>query len=276
MKEITLDKVKYSVPEKWEEVTIQQQINVSKIAEEQKHVKMLAIIAGYTSIPIEVLKNVKFNRVESVMKKLEFLKETIPTMKTIDKITFKNVTYTLQSDIFELKTEDFLAIMTAQENFKDNPVEMYPVMLAVIYRKEGETSLDDYDLDERYELFKELPLPIGYSVYSFFLTTLKNLEISSRISSPQSIEYALSVKFEELQNLLKPSEQHRGMKWYTRLLIMIMREYVRLLKKRWDKYSNSSQLKNITTSWWKTFKKYIKKMLKLKRKVKKDNKDLVE
>lgn len=270
MKTIQFNNKEYDIPTEWNDVSIQDQIEVSKIKDEQQHVKILAIISGYGKIPVDELKTVPFHKVENLFSNFTFVKEEIPRVP-ITGFTHNGEKYYLQEDIFEMKTEDFVAIMTAQENNRENLMEAYPILLAILYRKEGEESLDDYNLDKRVEEFKHLPLPIGYSAYAFFLNSSNLLNRTSQIYSPQSLKFAVSEKFNELSNTLKQSATRSGTKWYIRLQSLITMWYINYLKKSWDKHFNLSPSKNTTIHWWQIYKRL--RMMKQKRNQNKSEKD---
>ena len=62
MKTIVFNKKKYRIPSCWEDITIKMQQEVSTIAHAEQYVKTLGILAGYTGIPLEELKEAGVSR----------------------------------------------------------------------------------------------------------------------------------------------------------------------------------------------------------------------
>ena len=255
MKEISIDKVKYRIPTKWEEVTIGHQIEVEKIRNEQQHVKILALVAGYGGIPIDVLKQQPYSAVERVFSHFKWINEDIPKVDTHE-FEFKGKTYKLQDDIFDMKTEEVVLILTENENHKDNPVEMYPLILAIMYRTEDEKTLDDFDVDAKAEMFKDITMPIGHSVYAFFLTLLSVQNLSSQTFSPEVAKSLVLEKSKGLRSILKRLAQDGHGNWFTRLRIGIMILYLKYFENLWDTYFNSNPSEDTTPKWKSMFRRF--------------------
>ena len=239
MKKIQFNNKEFNIPQKWDEITLEQQIKVSDIVSIQSHVKMLSILSAYTGIPVQELKTSPIYKVEKVMQHLKFINEPIPSEPVL-KFLFKDEYYYITENIIEQQFQDYISIQTILMENKDNIWKALPFMIAVLAKKEGET-LDDYDVYERAEEFKQLPLPIVNGINSFFLSSKKVLEYSILLSSQENQIKIVEEKEKELKNLLKQSDQHTGGTLFTRWLITLYKKLILLFVNRLVKYFKSSQ-----------------------------------
>ena len=168
MKKFRLDKVDYQVPTSWDEVTLKQQMQVSSDADNIKveELKKMAVISGYCNIPIEVMRKTSMNKLNNLWKHLTFLNEKLPE-ESIAEFNYKGDKYSIIEYLINNQFQDYVSLMTAQENHKDDLWNALPIMIAVLAKKEGET-LDDFDLDERAKHFEDLPITIANLLKVFF------------------------------------------------------------------------------------------------------------
>ena len=255
MKKIKFNNVEYSVPTKWEEVTLAMQIKVSDVAAQQQYVKTLGIIAGYTGISVDELKISPVHSLTKVMKQLEFLQTDIPN-EPIYNFTFNGHNYHVTDNILEQEFQDFVAIQTAIGEHKENIWKLTPYLLAVMAKREGET-LDDYDINKRAEEFKQLDVVTANRVSAFFLSNTKALNFVMTLSSPEVIEGILRNKNQELQDSLNKLRKQRGGNLLIRLWIMTSRKYIKFLNKNWEKFYNSPASNNSKKNWMQTCKSWL-------------------
>jgi len=242
MKTIQFNNNKYKVPESWDEVSLSMQMEVSRVASIQKHVKMLGIIAGYTGIPMEELKTAKINRLYVLMESLTFMGTDIPINKKLE-WEFSGHTYSVDKNLGEMQFQDFISIQTILADNKDTYYDALPILVAVLAKREGET-LDDYDPIERAKIMAEMPISVASSIASFFLLNENYSKLLTHLSSTQVQESIVLGKLKELKRTASPLDQPRGGKLRTRLLLGIIRKYTKYLEQRLTKHFSIMQSKS--------------------------------
>jgi hypothetical protein len=243
MKKIQFNNKSYDIPTKWEEVTLEQQIEVSEIATNNQSVRMLSILSAYTGIPVNELKKSKTSKLMTVLNKLTFINTPIPNTPII-KFKFSGETYYISESFIDQEFQDYVSIQTIIAEYKENIWKSTPHILAVMAKKEGE-SLDDYDVNKRAELFKKLPLNIVNGVNTFFLSNLIGLNTYTQLSSQKTVTKLLKEEENKLNLLINKLEQQRGGRWHIRLLTTIYIKLIKSLKKGLVKYYNSTLLKSL-------------------------------
>ena len=233
MKTITLNRIKYQCPTKWGDITLRQQIKVSQDADKEDNFKILALMSGYCDIPMDVLKKVRFSQVQKVFKNLAFLKDVEIPKKAIVDFEFKGEKYTIVDSLMNEEFQDWVSCETAFQNHKDNIWDALPYLIAVLAKREGE-SLDDYDLDERAELLKDIPIDIANGISVFFSANVKLSKLSSLLYSNRNL--IVQQKVEEVLSTLNKQD---GGGLLTRWLRGILRWYTKYLKRVWMKSSTS-------------------------------------
>lgn len=264
MKEIQFNNKKYKIPTDWDEITLEMQMQVSRVSALQKHVKMIGIIAGYCGIPVDELKVAKINKIYDLMKSLIFMKIDIPINKKLE-WEFEGFNYKVDKNLGDMQFQDFVSIQTILAENQDTYYDALPILVAVICKREGET-LDDYDLIERSKIMKKMPISVASSIASFFLFRENYSKLLTHLSLPHVQQNILLGKLNELKTTQNPLDQRHGGKWLTRLLLGILRRYTKFLEKILMKYFNTIQSKSSTTNWMQTFKKLVMKKLKRNKK----------
>ena len=262
MKTIKFNNKSYQIPTCWEEVTLEMQIKVSDIAAGEKYVQTLGIIAGYTGIDVQELKNSPINNLVDVMKQLKFIDKPIPA-EPIFKFEFKGSEYIINPDILNQEFQDFVAIQTAIAEHADSQWKLTPYILAVMAKKAGET-LDDFDVNTRAKEFLQLDVTIANRVSAFFLNNTKILNLLMMYSSPVAREEILQSKIGELNSSLNKLQKQRGGNLLIRLWIMTSRKYIKFLRKEWERYFNSPASDNSKKKWNTTYTKFLWKNRKPK------------
>lgn len=243
MKKFRFKNKQYTIPENWEEVTLEQQIQVSEIASKNPTIKMLGILSAYTGIPVNELKKTKTTKLTDVLKKLKFINDPIPNTPIIE-FSFEGDYYYIGENFLEQEFQDYVSIQTIIAEHEDNIWKATPHILAIMAKKEGE-SLDDYNVNERAEKFKKLPLNIVNGVNTFFLSNLIGSKIYTQLYSKETVSKLVEGKEKELNNSINKLEQQRGGKWYTRLLDTIFIKLIKSSKKGLVKYYNSTLSKSL-------------------------------
>lgn len=238
MKTITIDKIKYNIPDKWSDMTMRQYIQLRRLnAEDNPNIskdimKNYALISVYLGIPISILKKLKYSKFLSLFQYLEFTKTPMED-NPIHEFEYKGDKYSVLDTLLEQESQDFLTIQSIRDNNPDEPWMEIPYIVAVCAKKEGE-SLDDYDLEERVKHFEELPIPIVNKLEVFFCSVKKLSDLRSLISINK--DKIIQAKVNECNDTLKKAG---GKGLFSNLLIGILQKYLQYIKKQWVKYSNS-------------------------------------
>ena len=260
MKEIQFNNKKYTVPTSWADVSLRMQMQVSTIANEQQYVKTLGILGGYTGIPVEDLKQAKVNDLKRVMNHLAFISEPVPS-EPVMSFNYNGHDYIVPPNILEQEFQDYVAIQTAIGEHGDNQWMVTPYILAVMCkRNNGEETLDDFDIMERQEEFKDIPIAIANGIASFFLKNLLVYKSIMMSSSPEVLTETASGKTKELKDSLKQLRKQRGGNLLIRLWIMISLRYIKFSNRRLERYFNSLQSKPSKKKWRMIWRTLLKKM----------------
>jgi len=249
---IQVNKLQYEIPTSWHDLTIEDQIRVTEYSQKEKYVKTLAIMAGYSNIPMDELKKLPFHRVTKAMEAFKFLNDPIPKCE-FKEFEWEGKTYKIQSDIFDMNTEDSVHCLMASENHKDNPAEAYPEILAVLYRADDEPTLASFDLDAKAKSFRKLPFVLGYNIYGFFLQSGNVLNLTSQIFSPEVARQLVQEKNNELMLSMKRLAQDGHGNWFTRLRIGLMIRYLKSIPNRLDTYFSSPASEHTIPRWKRMF-----------------------
>ena len=264
MKTIQFLNKKYDIPTEWSDITLKMQMEVSQVAHEQKHVKTLGILAGYTGIAVADLKSAKVKDLERVMKHLAFISTPIPD-KPIMNFNYNGNDYIIPPNILEQEFQDYVAIQTAIAEYGDNQWLVTPFILAVMCkRNDGDETLDDFDINERAEEFEDIPVSIANGVAGFFLNNSLAYKSIMMSSSPEVLHATVHAKTKELNLSLSQLRKQRGGNLLIRLWVMISRKYIKSLNKRLEKYYNSQQSKPSKKKWMLTCNTSLLKMRKEK------------
>lgn len=267
MKEIQFNNKKYSVPTSWDEVTLHRQMQVERYASNQTNeaAKKIAMIAGYSGIPINELKNAHINKITPLMKHIQFINEPFPK-EPLYEFEHRGVKYSVLDTLTKGEFQDWISYETVMQDYKDNTYNALPIVIAILAKREGE-SLDDYDPIERSKEFYDLPISIAHRLWVFFYLTEKGFTLPTQLSSIQKL--VLERSFLESENILS----RRGGTVLHTLWLRLLKSYVKSLKKSWSSYLTTFQSRDSNQSWMKTFIGSLKRKLKMKRKVdvQKDN-----
>lgn len=249
MKTIQFNKEKYNIPTSWDDVSLRMQMEVSTISHQEKYIRTLGLLAGYTGIPVEDLKTAKVNELERVMKHLAFIADEIPAEPVME-FDYKGQHYTVPPTMLEQEFQDYVAIQTAIAEHQNNQWLVTPFILAVMCKRgDGEESIDDFDIRQRAKEFEDIPIRIANGVASFFLSNLLAYKSIMMSSSPEVLTETVYAKINELNLSLSQLRKQRGGNLLIRLWVMTLRKYTKYLSKNWEKSFNLQQSKPSKTRW---------------------------
>lgn len=259
MKKIEFKGETYTIPTSWNDITLDKQIQVSRDEKEYKndYTKKLAIISGYCDIPVEVIKKSKPSEAAQLFNYMKFISQDRPK-DAVTEFKFKGDTYYVAQNLAEGEFQDYVSMETAIQNNEGKLYEVTPYLMAILCKRKKDDgqleTLDDYDINERAEMFKQIPITIAEPLALFFYQLEKVSKINSLLySNPQVV---IQKKIEEVENSMK-GQVGKGL--LSRLLIMILRKYVRFIKKDVMKSLNSTRSKSSKGNWKAIFKKLLTK-----------------
>lgn len=201
-----IDLGKYKVATSWEEVTLKQWSEYIKLTSEQedKKVDIITTLEYFSNIPKEIIYQIPTDMFNNILQNLNFLAEE-PNIEPSNILQHNDETY-IVNIMEKLKVKEYLDLNTVLENDKYN----YPVILSILCRKENE----EYDeifiadkLDERIEMYEELPVTKALAIIGFFLNLWKELELSMvNYSMAAQVKETLDALVKNIKSSLKPMD----------------------------------------------------------------------
>lgn len=260
MKEIVFNNKKYSIPQKWEEVSVRMIIRAAELSEILEEAPIVAIITAYTGIPIEDLKANRATEVNLIMENMDFIiKQYVPKPRT--SFNFKGVEYSCASDIVDISFEDWVSVQTALYNYREEEYKVLPKLIAILCKKDKE-SLSDFDLNERTELFMDLPMTYAKDIEGFFLHSLNAYKSLFLVSSTTDLQKELvQSKLVELKSIMRQSKERDGISFGMKCVIGIYQIYLWWVGKKLVKYFSLESTNNSKKTWMQTFKLSLTRIL---------------
>lgn len=254
MKTITIGNTSFNIPTSWDEITLQQQLTVERLAVEHPEFKSLAVLAGYLQVEIDLIKKLHINDVKLLLNELIFTSTPIDN-KTVTEFVHGEHTYHLIPSLLKAEFQDFLSIESIMDNYKGKEYQALPMIIAIIAKRKGE-SLSDYDVEERSKVFLSLPLPIANGIWFFFAQV-------GLMFSPDSHKIILQQQDQEIRwlitSMLATLKKPNGGGWLIRLWKVGLRTYLNYLLNGWKQSYGGQHLKAERTNWISRFKKLLKK-----------------
>ena len=190
MKKEIIDLGSITVPTDWNQITLKQFQEIERMygekdkkfdAREVLHILCNKTIDEVNQLPMEIA--------EKIMEKLLFLQDAPNYGEPSPSITVNGVKYTINV-MEKLKTGEFLQVQTVLKGDKYN----FAAILGILCRKDGEIYDSKYEaetLNDRIEMFEQVPMLDAMRVMSFFLQLWMVLEVPSQLSSQikAEIEY---------------------------------------------------------------------------------------
>lgn len=226
----------YNVPTVWDEVTLKQQVEVSKIASKEQHIKQIALVAAYTGIDIHELKKTNIKELQPLFNLIKFVSEELPT-EPIERFEYKGEEYNITDTLLNAEFQDFISLENIVKEYGDKEYEALPLMVAILAKKDGE-SLDDYDIMERAKHFEDLPITIANRLKVFFYLLVNQSSINSDVYS--NLNEVILKRINECKDTMK-KQGGKGLR--TRLYNGTLLKYTTYIEKGWNKYYTSLQSK---------------------------------
>ncbi len=175
-----------NIPTNWDDVTIEQYINYSKLVKDltDEGEVMIQTIIALCNIDRELVEYLKIKDIKTIYDKLILLVNSEVNKTIISKITIDGLEYGFHPNLDELTMGEYIDIETYA---KDNDL---PKMMSVLYRpivdkKGNRYTLETYDTDKHLvneHNFKKLSVNIANPIIVFFWNLGTELMIDSQIS----------------------------------------------------------------------------------------------
>lgn len=259
MKKIEFREKKYNCPTSWDDVTLKMTIECSKLSDLLPDAPIIAIMSAYMGIPIKELTTAKPLEVQDIIDNLDFI-YTPYEPQMINQFEFQGEKYYAETDIVNQPFGDWVSIQTILFNYKENPVEGLPRMIAVLCKKDQET-LDTINVDERALIFEDLPITSAKNIECFFLTNLNAYKRISQLSSMEAdMENIIRSQVKELRLLMKQRKADSGGFSLTRLWIGYYQIYLWYFENQLERYFNSTHSDISKKKWNPMLKKLYSKL----------------
>lgn len=198
--EYYIDYGSWSVPTKWEEVTLKMYQDIEKYYEDKDKNfdirEVLHILTNHTEDEINAL---PVDFLEEIMTHLVFLQTKPEEKEPTNKIVIDGERYTVHTEN-KLRTGEYVSLDTAIKGDKHN----YAAMLAILCRKEGEVYDSHFEneiLEDRIKFWEKQPITNVMCIMSFFLHLYMILQIPTLLSS--KVEEAINLTAENIENSRK-------------------------------------------------------------------------
>jgi hypothetical protein len=244
MKQIELNGKKYTIPTKWEEVTLKMQMKVTEDTEKivLEDMKKFAILSGYAGIPIDELKKAKLTDIIKLFENVEFIAKPLPDTPILE-FDFNGKHYYCGQNLVDMEFQDFISIENVIESYSGNTQNALPTILAIMCKQRKANgvfeSIDDYDIMARAKEFENLPITIAHSLSLFFsrsVVLFSNLFQS--FSKPETQKEVIVKQIESVENTLK---KLAGKELLTRCATGIFRIYLKYIRRLVHKHFTSIQ-----------------------------------
>lgn len=258
MKEVIFNKKTYMVPCSWQEVSLGMVIKVSELDDIIEEAPIISIICGYTGIKDNELRICSMPEVKPILELLDFI-YTPYEPQPATAFEFKGEKYMVMESLEKAEFQDWVSSQTVIYQYRDKPVQALPKLIAILCKKDGE-SLSDFDIEERSQMFLELPITTARDLECFFLHCLRAYNAVTLLYSTIPEQEAIVLnKFLELGNTMKQRQVELG--WYspTRFVIGIYRRYLLYLKRQLEKSFNSKYTEISRKNWIQTSKELLTK-----------------
>lgn len=238
MKTVIIKDKEYSIPTSWEEITLETQIRVNKYIEsfENEKLRQIAMMAAYIGVPLDVLKKMHISDANELAIHLDFLNKP-NEVKPQTEFDFNGETYYVGQNLLESEFQDFVSIQNAMQGVSGDTLQALPMIMAIMCKRKINgvlESLDEYDVEERAEEFKQIPITVAKNLSVFFYQSMSALQISSHLfSNPKQVALR---KIEECRNTInKLGGRGLLMRWLRGMSLY----YLKFIEKRLDRYFTS-------------------------------------
>lgn len=179
MYKFTVNDKEFSIPTKWEELTMRHYMEIIKIPlNDQTYIRqLLNNIGGLTE---DDLNELTIGELNDILVKFDYLTKE-PKFKTKKLVNFNDEVYSFAENLNHLKLGEIISIKTYQEKYGEQSL---PYIIAILLRKghkdeRGKFVQEKFDasmIEERVKLFMDLPVTEFLGSLNFFLSGIKVLQ----------------------------------------------------------------------------------------------------
>lgn len=170
--EIEDEVMEYTLPENWDEVTVEQFVKIFSINREGLALYEIATqtINCFTDIKVEHLEMMDYKDYIKITELLKFTeKDVVPV--TVEYVELNGEKYYLKTDFSQLTMGEVISIETLIGS-TDNFIKVMDKLLCVFLRKKkenGKLEIFKNNMMERDVMFRQLPVSQVINIFSFFL-----------------------------------------------------------------------------------------------------------
>ena len=220
-----IDYGKWTVPTRWEEVTLKQFQDIERYYEDKdKKFDVREVLHIFTDHTQDEINALPVDFLEEIMSHLIFLQTKPEDKEPSNKIMIDGEEYTIHTEN-KLRTGEYIASDTAMKGDRHN----YAAILAILCRKDGEiydSHFENEVLEDRIKLWEKQPVVNILPLIGFFFELYIVLQMPTQLYS--KVEEALDLTRKDIETLQKNGEISKR----------CMKSQMKKLKKL-EKYINS-------------------------------------
>ena len=185
------DTQSFDVPENWDEVTVEQfmeLVELQMVTKEEVNVNpfntIIKMVHIMTGIPMDIIEMVPVDQFHLIQDTLLYTKEEVDIEKR-DYVEIDGDTYWVKNDFNKLTMGETITIETLVKDApNENVMNVFDKLLTIFLRKKTKKgNLESFKssfLDERTEIFKRLPISQVYAIMIFFSDGENGLEVPTK------------------------------------------------------------------------------------------------
>lgn len=167
-------KIKLIIPESWEEVTLEQYLQISNIETTSSVDRLVRIISTLTNEDYDDLIKMDRKTFMNISSKFGWVKQDIEDIKPVDKFVFNSREFIVKrTDFNELSVGEFISVETLIEENKDDKFGQLKSIASVIIREiiaGEEVEFNVHNLEEYADIYSQLPLRKALGIVMGFLS----------------------------------------------------------------------------------------------------------
>lgn len=177
-----IDYGQWTVPTKWEDVTLKQFQEVERYYEDKdKKFDVREVLEIFTNHTRDEINALPIEFLEEIMSNLLFLQERPEEKEASNSVIINGEKYTVHTEN-KLKVGEYIGADTAMKGDKHN----YAAILAILCRKEGEiydSHFENEVLEDRIKMWEKVPVVEVLPIIGFFLQLYITLQTPTLLSS---------------------------------------------------------------------------------------------
>lgn len=177
-----IDYGKWTVPSKWEDVTLKQYQEIERYYEDKdKKFDVRDVLHIFTDKSEDEINALPIEFLEEIMSNLLFLQTKPEEKEASNSIEINGEKYSVHTEN-KLKVGEYIGADTAMKGDKHN----YAAILAILCRKEGEiydSKFENEVLEDRIKMWEKVPVVEVLPIIGFFLQLYITLQTPTLLSS---------------------------------------------------------------------------------------------